>query len=153
MPAVAMRWLFGWHSGQCSGDALAILWLCSGYPLAILWRCSGDPLAMLWRSSGYGLAILWLFCPGQNWTKVDKTGQKWTKLPKLDKSGQNCQNWTEVDNVLLGRFTFDPSKAQTLTEYQSTCPTKLAKMDLSTEASQGGARKGWCNGKGRPCET
>ena len=149
MPAVAMRWLFGAMLWLSSGYPLAILWLSSGYSLAILWLCSGDPLAMLWRSSGYP----WLFCPGQNWTKLDKTGQKWTKLPKLDKSGQICQNWTEVDNVLLGRFTFDPSKAQTLTEYQSTCPTKLAKMDLSTEASQGGARKGWCNGKGRPCET
>ena len=158
MPAVAMRWLFGWHSGQCSGDALAILWRCSGYPLAMLWLSSGDPLAMLWRSLAIlsGTKLDKTAKTGQNWTKLpklDKTGQKWTNLPKLDKSGQICQNWTEVDNVLLGRFTFDPSKAQTLTEYQSTCPPKLAKVDLSAEASEGGARKGWCNGKGRPCET
>jgi len=59
----------------------------------MLWRSSGDPLAILWLS----LAIL----SGTN----------------LDKTGQNCQNWTEVDNVLFGRFTFDPSKAQTLNEY------------------------------------
>ena len=139
-----------------SGYALAMLWLSSGDALAMLWLSSGDALAILWRCSGYPLAIPGYSVrdkTGQNWTKVDKTGQKWTKLPKLDKSGQICQNWTEVDNVLLGRFTFDPSKAQTLTEYQSTCPPKLAKVDLSTEASQGGARKGWCNGKGRPCET
>ncbi|HMY56590.1 MAG TPA: hypothetical protein PK671_26710, partial [Candidatus Obscuribacter sp.] len=78
---------------RSSGDALAIM-VAFG---AMLWLSSGYLLAMLWRSSGYALAI-----PG--YSVRDKSGQK----------------WTEVDNVLFGRFTFEPGKTQTLNEYQPT---------------------------------
>jgi hypothetical protein len=78
---------------------------------------------MRWLCSGYPLAMRWLFCPELD---VDKSGQIGTT------EDRNGQNWTEVDNVLFWRFTFDPSKAQTL-----TVPT-----NRSTDASEGGTDEG-----------
>ncbi len=128
----------------CSCYATATLLLCDCYAPAMRLLPSCYATVTLLLCACYGPAMRLLFCLEKD---VDRSGQIWTSE---DNGGQK---WTEVDNVLFGRFIFDPSKAQALPAYQPTCPPKLAKAGLSTEASIGGARKGWRSGNGRPCET